>query len=196
MRRFSKNDLFELRNQIPIQQLMEDLQVPFINENNTFRFLCPICKGYNTSIKYDKNLGRCFNCNENFNTIDIAIKIRTTDFVDNIKYLKRYLSDHKASSVKNPSQKATIKSQNNKQICHNGFKIHKQNRHRVKNLYPVRLSEVVENIMKPGQDNNSCVEFNWSDYCRSTDKRLSIIEKQFELIFHQLDKLRNSQNNK
>ena len=55
MKRFSKKELFEIRNYIPIQNLIKDLNIPSINENNIFRFLCPICNGYNTSIKYDTN---------------------------------------------------------------------------------------------------------------------------------------------
>ena len=192
MKRFSKKDLFELRNLIPIQQLIGDLQVPFIYENNVFRFLCPMCKGYNTSIKYDKNLGRCFNCKKNFNTIDIAIKIRTTDFVDNVKYLKKYLSDYQARSTSHSNQNANIKSQNNKHTWHSGFNFDKQTNPRVKNAYPIKLSEIVSNIIKPDQKNNSDEELDWSDYCRSNNRRLSIIEKQFKLIFQLLDELRNN----
>jgi len=112
MKIFSKKELFEIRNFIPIQNLMKDLQIPSIIENDVLRFLCPICKGYNISIKYDTNLARCFNCNENFNTIEIAMKIRPTGFVDNIKFLKQYISDHQTNS----------KQMLNNEFSHSGYK--------------------------------------------------------------------------
>ena len=195
MKRFSKKELFEIRNLIPIQQLMEDLQIPSIRENKIFRFLCPICKGYSTAIKHETNLGRCFSCNKNFNTIDIAIKIRTTNFVDNVKYLKKYLSSYQARLANKSKQSSNNEPLHKK---YNWPKEHSWQKEinfiespESKNDSPTKLSKILQNIIKPEPKMNSDENLNWSAYCRSNDKRLSIIEQKLALALNMLDKLQN-----
>jgi len=184
MKRFSKKELFEIRNFIPIQDLMKDLQIPSIIENDIFRFLCPICNGYNTSIKYDTNLARCFNCNENFNTIEIAMKIRKTGFVDNIKFLKQYISDHQTNS----KQMLSNESSHSKYKCQTGAE--KKIQHR-SNSDLIHIGKILQqSIIKNDQNNHSDSKFNWSEYCRANDRRISIIEQKIEIILIEL------QNNK
>jgi hypothetical protein len=187
MKRFSKKELFEIRNLIPIQQLLEDLQIPSMQENRIFRFLCPICKSYNTSIKYEENLGRCFNCNKNFNTIDITIEIRTTNFVNTVKYLKKYLSSYQARLTK---QKTNIEPLHKGHNCQKEI-IFKKNP-ASKNDSPTKISKIIQNIIKPEQKIHSDENLNWSEYCRSNDKRLFIIEQKVDLALNMLDKLKNN----
>ncbi|KPA18423.1 DnaG5 [Candidatus Magnetomorum sp. HK-1] len=186
MKRFSKIELFEIRNLIPMQQLMEDLQILSIQENKIFRFLCPICKGYNTSINHETNLGRCFNCNKNFNTIDITIKIRTTNFVDTVKYLKKYLSHYQTRLAKQNTNIEPLHKEHTWQKEIN-FKKSPES----KNDSPIKLSKILQNIIKPEQKINSNENLNWSEYCRSNDKRLFIIEQKVALALNMLDKLQN-----
>jgi len=187
MKKFSKKELYEIRNFIPIQNLMKDLQVPSIQENDVFRFLCPICMGYNTAIKYDTNLARCFNCHENFNTIEIAMKTRTTGFVDNIKFLKQYLSDHQTNSKKNSKQPASIKS------YYNEYKCQTESEKKIQpgsSSAPIHIGEILQqNIIKSDQKYHSDDKFNWNDYCRSNDRRISIIEQKIELLLNELNEL-------
>ena len=184
MKRFSKKELFEIRNYIPIQNLIKDLNIPSINENNIFRFLCPICNGYNTSIKYDTNLARCFNCCVNFNTIEIAMKVRTPDFVDNVKFLKQYLNDYNTDSNNQLHKKANI------QFFFNKCQTEENVQSRPKNDLPVHIGKIFhQDKIEQNQESYLDDQFNWSDYCRSNDRRISIIEKKVELVLNELDAL-------
>jgi len=184
MKRFSKKELFEIRNYIPIQNLIKDLNIPSIIEDNIFRFLCPICNGYNTSIKYDTNLARCFNCCINFNTIEIAMKVRTPNFVDNVKFLQQYLHDYKTDSKNQLNENTDIQFLLNK--CQTEGKVNS----RVKNELPVHIGKIFQqNKIEQNQNSYLDDKFNWSDYCRSNDSRISIIEKKLELVLNELDAL-------
>lgn len=89
--RFTSQQLYVLRNEIPIDRLIEHyLSIPCHRSENRFRFACPLCGGFNTSILWEKNLSRCFQCNKNFNTIDLVIHIMNVDFVESVKRLENY----------------------------------------------------------------------------------------------------------
>ena len=50
MKRFTQNELFELRNHIPINTLIEDrLKMPAKISEGHFRFLCPLCGEFQTA---------------------------------------------------------------------------------------------------------------------------------------------------
>jgi len=77
-----------LRNEIPITILIADL----LNLENKvsegyFRFLCPICSGFNTATNQKTNLARCFHCGKNFNPIDMVMHVKRVSFVDAVEYL-------------------------------------------------------------------------------------------------------------
>lgn len=95
-RRFSDQQLFFIRNHIPIRYVIESLLgIQSETIQGVFRFCCPLCAGYHTGIRSQKNLARCFDCGKNFNTIDIFMLVRRTDFVNSVTYLmehKNYLS--------------------------------------------------------------------------------------------------------
>ena len=87
-KRYSKEFLRMLRNEIPIAILIADL----LNLENKmsegyFRFLCPICSGFNTATNRKTNLARCFHCGKNFNPIEIAMQVKRLSFVDAVEYL-------------------------------------------------------------------------------------------------------------
>lgn len=97
-RRFSSRELYSLRNFIPIDKLIEvELGVPSKISEGYFRFLCPACNGFQTATNPLTNLARCFHCEKNFNTIDMVMAFRGTDFVETVKYLKPLLSNRKNS---------------------------------------------------------------------------------------------------
>jgi len=56
-----------------------------------FRFCCPLCKAYDTAVKPETNLARCFSCGKNFNTIDLTMLIRKLDFIDSVSLLRQCL---------------------------------------------------------------------------------------------------------
>lgn len=93
--RISKEVLMKLRNDIPIEELIVHiLKIPYKHSEGYFRFLCPICNEFNTSIKKETNLGRCFRCNKNFNPIDMVMANARLNFLDTIKFLMPILTHY------------------------------------------------------------------------------------------------------
>lgn len=90
-RRFSNKELYALRNQIPIAVLIEKaLGIPSRTTKGVFRFLCPLCHEFNTAVSPKTNLARCFGCQKNFNTIDLVMLVKKTNFVNTIHFLEDY----------------------------------------------------------------------------------------------------------
>ena len=88
--RFSSRELFELRNNIPVDILiMDHLQIPSKIRDGYFRFLCPVCNEFQTAVNPATNLARCFRCEKNFNTIDLVMKIKGYGFRDSVRFLKQ-----------------------------------------------------------------------------------------------------------
>jgi DNA primase len=88
MRRFNKNELYKIRNQIPIREVIEDiLAIPSKDVEGVFRFVCPCCYESKTAVNPKTNLSRCFRCEKNFNTIDIVMADRKLSFVAAVAYL-------------------------------------------------------------------------------------------------------------
>ena len=90
-RRFSSQELSFLRNKIPIDHVIENLLcLPTRNSTGKQSFACPLCKGFDTSINYKHNLARCFECQQNFNPIELVMHQQHTSFVDSVKWLKQH----------------------------------------------------------------------------------------------------------
>jgi hypothetical protein len=90
-RRFSNEELYSLRNGIPIDRVIKKaLDIPWRNTEGCFRFLCPLCNEFKTAVNPATNLARCFCCEKNFNTIDLVMLITQSDFVNSIRFLKDY----------------------------------------------------------------------------------------------------------
>lgn len=105
-RRFSAKQLYELRNYIPIDVLIEKhLMIPCKHSEGFFRFLCPLCGKFQTGVNPKTNLARCFWCEKNFNTIDIVIKVRNKNFFESVRFLQgcRNNLNSNCSRKSNPS---------------------------------------------------------------------------------------------
>ncbi len=90
-RRFSKQELFSLRNHIKINNLISNvLAMPSKFTDGYLRFCCPLCSEFVTATSSKTNLGRCFRCNKNFNTIDLVMMDKKLNFVDAVKFLQQY----------------------------------------------------------------------------------------------------------
>lgn len=88
-RRFSDQQLHELRNAIPIDWLIEKLLlIPSKFSEGFFRFLCPLCGEFRTATHVKTNLARCFRCEKNFNTIDMVMLCKNLSFVESVEFLK------------------------------------------------------------------------------------------------------------
>jgi len=89
-KRYSKEFLRMLRNEIPIATLIADLlKMESKVCEGYFRFLCPICSGFNTATSEKTNLARCFRCEKNFNPIDMVMEVKRVGFVDAVEYLNQ-----------------------------------------------------------------------------------------------------------
>jgi CHC2 zinc finger len=98
-RRFSADELRALRNQIPIDRLIEqELSIPSKRSEGVFRFVCPICNEFQTAVKPATNLARCFRCEMNFNTIEITMRVKNIGFLDSATYLTKILHANKSLS--------------------------------------------------------------------------------------------------
>lgn len=90
-RRFSDHELYVLRNDIPIDILIrEKLKIPNKIREGFFRFLCPRCGEFNTSVKIETNRAKCFSCGKCFNTIDMVMVAENYNFVRSVKFLKEF----------------------------------------------------------------------------------------------------------
>ena len=78
-----------LRNDIPIDEVIVDLLNLEVKKNRkTIRFRCPLCYNFHTATNHKTNLARCFDCEKNFNPIDMVITVGNCGFVDAVKFLK------------------------------------------------------------------------------------------------------------
>lgn len=78
-----------LRNDIPIDEVIVDLlNLEVQKDHKTIRFRCPLCYNFHTATNHKTNLARCFDCEKNFNPIDMVISVGNCGFVDAVKFLK------------------------------------------------------------------------------------------------------------
>ena len=78
-----------LRNQIPIDEVITDLlNLKLRTVNAILRFRCPLCGNFHTATKHETNLARCFDCQKNFNPIDLVMTVGKCSFVDAVELLK------------------------------------------------------------------------------------------------------------
>jgi len=116
MNPFTKQQLFQVRNDIDIDWLINEklqLQQQF---KSIWRFQCPVCQQFNTATQKKNNLARCFSCQQNFNTIDLVIYSKKVNFVPGVQFLLSLLekktSNGSAHSLS--TEKKVIKKQNRK----------------------------------------------------------------------------------
>jgi len=87
-KRYAKQTLRKLRNDIPIAILIAGiLEIPHKTAEGYFRFLCPLCGGFDTATNPKTNLARCFTCNRNFNTIDLVMIDKRQNFREAVEFL-------------------------------------------------------------------------------------------------------------
>jgi hypothetical protein len=99
-RQFTSNELFKLRNLIPVDMLIkEKLNIPSKISEGYFRFLCPVCNEFNTATNPKTNLARCFRCEINFNTIDLVMAVNGLKFIETVRYLKSLLPEMASEPV-------------------------------------------------------------------------------------------------
>ncbi len=115
MESFTKQQLFQIRNEIDIDWLINDKLHLERQFNSIWRFQCPVCQQFNTATQKKNNLARCFSCQKNFNTIDLVIYNKKVNFVPGVQFLL-YLLEKKTTSSGNLqhqyAEEKAIKKQN------------------------------------------------------------------------------------
>ncbi len=91
--RIAEAELRQLRNDVDITELVRHLGVPWKRRDGYFRFLCPICGEFNTATNPRTNLGRCFRCCENFNPIDLLMRVERLSFLQAVEFLRGICPD-------------------------------------------------------------------------------------------------------
>ena len=133
MKRFSKHELFKLRNSIDINMLIaEILKMPSKTTQGRLRFLCPVCSQFNTATKRETNLARCFSCARNFNTIEMVMETKHLIFIDSVRFLQGLLLENKSKQINANKPSAIPRPQ-----CSTSFQIRKE---------PVSMKALIKNI--------------------------------------------------
>lgn len=108
---FSSSQLYTMRNEISIQVLIEKtLHIACRVTKGCFRFLCPLCNGFDTAVNPKTNLARCFSCEKNFNTIDLVMVVRQINFVDSVRFLQAIAQKSSIDHI--PDRPRTISGSN------------------------------------------------------------------------------------
>ena len=95
-RKYTSQELFDLRNRISIRYLIEKiLDIPTRDTRGVFRFRCPRCESFHTSVNPKTNLSRCFDCAINFNTIEMVMTVKGVKFTDSVKFLRQIMARHR-----------------------------------------------------------------------------------------------------
>jgi hypothetical protein len=85
--------LRRLRNEIDIDQVINQLALERRTGKKYLRFRCPACHGFHTATNPKTNLARCFDCRRNYNPIDLVMAVTAQSFVETVEYLKGHLAD-------------------------------------------------------------------------------------------------------
>jgi hypothetical protein len=159
-RRFTPRQLYALRNDIPVDSLLEKvLGVSTRIVDGYFRFPCPLCNAFNTAVNPETNLARCFDCKKNFNAIDLVMTIRKLDFVNSVRFLQKHYESPPMNS-KNEMKCADPSGIHNNGITH--------------------ISHILGALASPEGDRIT------PGHRPSMNKRISILEKKVDHLSNQL----------
>jgi hypothetical protein len=90
-KRFTDEQLWQLRNKVPFPPLLARLNWPVRSRGGQLTFVCPRCGESRSDLNPQENLVRCFHCQTNFNPIDFTIAARGCDFVEAVEYLLSHI---------------------------------------------------------------------------------------------------------
>jgi DNA primase len=85
---YSRHFLRMIRNDISIEKVISCmLNMELRRACQMLRFRCPRCYKFHTAINQKTNLARCFDCQKNFNPIDLVMAVGKCSFVEAVEYL-------------------------------------------------------------------------------------------------------------
>jgi len=195
-RRFTNHELYTLRNDIPIDALIEKaLCIPSRVAEGYFRFLCPLCKEFSTAVNPETNLARCFRCEENFNTIDLVMTIRKLDFVESVRFLQDY---HKSISV---SQSDNYRKAATGDDSHNVSQVKHADRSENSNNSLVHIGNILGRVLSSKCERTTAkrpVNYNqkktMSVQQNMSNDRILKLEQKVDHIVYQIEKIVRSIN--
>ena len=164
--RYTRQHLFSLRNHIPIDRVIEALSIPSSNRTGKYRFSCPVCNGQNTGVNPKTNLARCFNCEKNYNTIDLVMKVMDASFIQSVAYLEKMKADAQELT---PSYAPTPTT-------------HLRNVVRRSDM--VHISEAFKSLMHPKPD-SAVLNLPPGD----KNQAITDLEKRISILEHQINQL-------
>ncbi len=82
-----------LRNDINIDQVIAILGLETRYSKDIIRFCCPFCHWFHTATNQKTNLARCFDCETNFNPIDLVMAATSRNFIETVEFLKPHIKD-------------------------------------------------------------------------------------------------------
>lgn len=89
-RRIPDAELRRLRNDVPINAVLDDLGIPCKIRDGYTRFICPRCGDSHTFTNARTNLACCMSCRTASNPIDLVMQDRQLDFLEAVDYLRRH----------------------------------------------------------------------------------------------------------
>lgn len=182
-RRFTNHELHTLRNDIPIDALIEKaLCIPSRVAEGHFRFLCPLCKEFSTAVNPETNLARCFRCEENFNTIDLVMTIRKLDFVESVRFLQDY---HKGASV---IQSDDYRAATTGSDTHDGSQMKCADRAEHSNNSPVHIGNILDRMV-PAKRERIPPGCNRPAQQNMVNDRIVRLEQKVDRLFHQIENI-------
>ena len=159
-RRFSNQELHSLRNNIPVSILIEKvLGIPSQKTEGVFRFLCPLCNEFTTAVNPNTNLARCFRCQKNFNTIDLVMLVKKSDFLNTIRFLRDYRQNTPSQNLPTPHI------------------------HREQNQQPQHIADILKSIAPSPSEASSLHSIQ--HICQ----RILALEQKFEHLSHRHEEL-------
>jgi hypothetical protein len=121
MNPFTKEQLYQVRNEIDIDWLINEKLNLERQFKSIWRFQCPLCQKFNTGTQKKTNLARCFSCQKNFNTIDLVIYSKKVNFAPSVQFLLPLLEKksgtHGSTHIFSTKEKA-VKKQDRKTGLH------------------------------------------------------------------------------
>jgi len=98
MANFYNDDFLRmLRNELKIDRVIDLLMLETRQGKDLLRFRCPLCDRFDTGTNPKTNLGRCFECEKNFNPIDLVMAVTGYNFVETVEFLKNHITDTQTS---------------------------------------------------------------------------------------------------
>jgi hypothetical protein len=188
---FSSQQLYTLRNDINVQMLIEKtLRIPCRVTEGCFRFLCPLCNAFDTAVNPKTNLARCFRCEKNFNTIDLVMLIRQTDFVQSAKFLQ---SIHQKDPVcQNGGNPGTISGSNPQAGCRMKLKTPSAKT----DSGPCRIEKILDSVVPlkhAGIRENQFAQYKpdkpVAAHQKTDEDRIVKLEQQLEYLGRQIEKI-------